>query len=172
MRSRRRVSLFPAADRLRVDQGPVSAPIRQDRGGRSAGRNTPKTFGPQQRAIPREKFDDRTQGVSSDAIWLGPGGGATRCSEAIALGAQHPGRIIPMSPSPPPRWKDPADLTVEEHLQRRRDPQVQFESDEYRRYRDDVLKKAGLDESGDSDVPLAEMTAQQHFDRNRSRSGR
>jgi hypothetical protein len=77
-------------------------------------------------------------------------------------------------PKPPTQFKDPADYTVDEIVQamhaERIGESAQIETTEYRKYRADALRAAGLNAEADASEPdaepdLASMTPQEHFDR-------
>lgn len=78
-------------------------------------------------------------------------------------------------PTPPDRFREPA--TPDEHLKavqaERRGEQFRIESDEYRRYRADALRAAGLTDEADASEPdtrdLGELTPEDHLEQIRGR---
>jgi hypothetical protein len=73
--------------------------------------------------------------------------------------------------TPPRRYKTPEELSTAEHHQiisaeRRGGEAPRFETDDYRAYRADALRDAGLDEEADESDPKAldEMSAAEHFE--------
>ena len=68
-----------------------------------------------------------------------------------------------------PRWKNPADYTVEEivaeQAARARGEQFRVETDAYKQARAAALSAAGLDADDDDTTPLEDMTAEQHYRR-------
>ena len=67
-----------------------------------------------------------------------------------------------MNAKPPRRYKTHDELTVDEHVQvlqsdRRRGPgeEKRFETEEYRSYRAEVLRAAGLEDEDDDAAPRA-----------------
>ncbi len=67
--------------------------------------------------------------------------------------------------APPPRWKRIEDLTVNEHLERRRTGELP-ESDAYKAYRAEVLERAGVEEeSNPGNVAIEDLSIDGHVKR-------
>jgi hypothetical protein len=74
-------------------------------------------------------------------------------------------------PEPPERFKKVEDLSVAEHAERqeaeRRGETYKPETEEFKTFRNKVLIAGGLPPDRVEEIPLEEMTPEQHFDRMR-----
>ena len=62
----------------------------------------------------------------------------------------------------PRRYKELDELSVDEHVRRRQDPDAKFETPEYRDARRAALEDAGLEHDDPADKAPEEMSVEEH----------